>query len=373
MKMKNIISILMAFVALSLITVSCSKKEEKVVIGTGKAPVLTVNPNTLIVLQKDSDAVDAIKMSWTNADWGYKSALRYTVEAKLAGTPWSSAITLPVATDLKASLNHETLNQALTAAGVPAEDTVILVSRIRAEIPGTNERVYSNEVNSSVKTYNTAIVYPKMYLPGQYQGWAPSNADVSYLESFGFDAKFEGIFENTKPDGSAHSGEFKMAPQPNWDYDFGDNGSDLSNPNAGSGVIGSKAAGTNGNNFKLANETFLITVDTAALTWSYELASWGIIGTATPDGWNNDQNLRYDHATKTYSITLDLVDGQFKLRKNNAWEFNLGHNTAPDDGEPFVVGSTEQGKQDGKNWGITAGNYTIVLDAKTKKVTVTKN
>lgn len=92
--------------------------------------------------------------------------------------------------------------------------------------------------------------------------------------------------------------------------------------------------------------------------------NWGIIGSATPNGWNDpDTNLEYDLATKKYSYTGPLTVGEYKFRLDDKWDTNYG-----DDGNNL---SLEAG---GSNIPITvAGNYTIIIDFTAKKYTITKN
>ena len=91
--------------------------------------------------------------------------------------------------------------------------------------------------------------------------------------------------------------------------------------------------------------------------------NWGIIGSATPTGWDSDTNLDYDLTTKKYSTTMNMVVGEFKFRLDDAWGVNYG-----DDGNNL---SLEAG---GANIPITsAGSYTIVADFNAKTYTITKN
>ena len=91
--------------------------------------------------------------------------------------------------------------------------------------------------------------------------------------------------------------------------------------------------------------------------------NWGIIGSATPTGWDSDTNLDYDLTTKKYSTTMNMVVGEFKFRLDDAWAVNYG-----DDGNNL---SLEAG---GSNIPISvAGSYTIVVDFTAKTYTVTKN
>ena len=91
--------------------------------------------------------------------------------------------------------------------------------------------------------------------------------------------------------------------------------------------------------------------------------NWGIIGSATPTGWDSDTNLDYDLTTKKYSTTLNMVVGEFKFRLDDAWTTNYG-----DDGNNLTL---EPG---GANIPITvAGSYTIVVDFTAKTYTIKKN
>ncbi|NNM10281.1 MAG: RagB/SusD family nutrient uptake outer membrane protein, partial [Flavobacteriaceae bacterium] len=82
------------------------------------------------------------------------------------------------------------------------------------------------------------------------------------------------------------------------------------------------------------------------------LSAWGIIGSATPNGWGDPDEDMYETGTDQYALYLDLVAGEMKFRFDNAWTINLGDNGAD--------GSLEQ---DGANIAIAEdGTYFITLD-----------
>jgi hypothetical protein len=90
---------------------------------------------------------------------------------------------------------------------------------------------------------------------------------------------------------------------------------------------------------------------------------WGIIGSATPTGWNSDTNMDYDLATKTYSITMDMVVGAYKFRLDDGWGTNYGSSSAT--GGALVL--------NGSDIPITvAGSYKITADFNAKTYTVKK-
>jgi len=88
--------------------------------------------------------------------------------------------------------------------------------------------------------------------------------------------------------------------------------------------------------------------------------NWGIVGDATPLGWDNSTAMTYNPMTGTYSISLGLTTGEFKFRLDNSWTTNYG-----DDGNNL---SLDAG---GANIAVTAGNYTIVADFVNHTYTIT--
>jgi hypothetical protein len=109
-------------------------------------------------------------------------------------------------------------------------------------------------------------------------------------------------------------------------------------------------------------DDYAITLDLShANAYTYSANRWGIIGSATADGWNSDQNMAWDGTNGVFKATIDLVVGEMKFRANDDWGVNLG-------------GALSALTQDGANIAIAeAGNYTITLNPWTKVATLTKN
>lgn len=154
--------------------------------------------------------------------------------------------------------------------------------------------------------------YPLLNVPGGYQGWDPA-LNTTVLSSPNSDNKYEGYFWFDADT------EFKFALG-GWDNNWGDTGAD-----------GTLEPG--GDNIK-ATETgfYKINVDLAALTYTFLKTDWGIIGSATANGWDSDQNMTYDTSENAWTITTDLVAGEMKFRANDAWDLNYG-----DDGGDAIL------------------------------------
>ncbi|MDP2069024.1 MAG: hypothetical protein Q8K04_08665, partial [Lutibacter sp.] len=82
------------------------------------------------------------------------------------------------------------------------------------------------------------------------------------------------------------------------------------------------------------------------------LSNWGIVGTATPNGWDGpDMPLTYDAISNKWSAVVSLTNGEIKFRDNNIWDFNYGDN------EPDGILD-----RNGANIAIAEGQYLVACD-----------
>ena len=197
--------------------------------------------------------------------------------------------------------------------------------------PEISEKSFSPTLVSP--TYTNTKEYPLLYVPGSYQGWDPANTET-VLASVNSDGTYEGYLNF--PDANT---EFKFTPQPDWSYDWGDDDADGTLDVGGANIVATDPG------------YYKINVDTVAKTYTYEMTHWGLIGSATPDQWDADQDMTYNTETGKWEILVDLVAGEVKFRANDDWVINLGDNDAD--------GSLEQ---DGANIAIDSdGEYFITL------------
>lgn len=162
-------------------------------------------------------------------------------------------------------------------------------------------------------------------------GWDPGNsAPFSKLE----DGKFR-IYSPVSA-----NGEFKFLQTQSWEGDWGDNKTQT-------GVLEQNDE----QNCKLTDEGFYrIECDFISGTWTALRQEWGVIGSATSGGWN-DETPMVKSGDYSWTFTGALSAGEFKFRANHDWGFNFGDNGAD--------GILEDG---GANIAVAEdGNYEIVL------------
>jgi len=160
--------------------------------------------------------------------------------------------------------------------------------------------------------------FPKVFVPGGYQAaagygsnWTPQDAPA--LASVKDDSIFVG-YVYFDQDGA----EFKITPERDWDKDFGDNNAD-----------GTLEPG--GANISVADAGYYrLEVNLKDSTISTTRTEFGVIGDATLDGWDADQDMTYDVENKVWTITTPLSPGEMKFRANDAWNIDFGVENAGD-------------------------------------------
>ncbi|MFN4079292.1 MAG: SusE domain-containing protein [Saprospiraceae bacterium] len=320
-----------------LLTVACNLGEFKYdpAVLLGDRPVITapLAGSSFVLLEADADKKFS-PITWTAADFGYQAAVTYAVELDKAGNDFKDAVTIGQSNRLDLSdLSIGQLNNVLLTKGLPGEVAADLEIRVKASVSSLVDAMYSDPVRVKITPYTVFVVYPQLQVPGSYQGWSPANNET-VIFSIKSDKRFEGYIyfsdDNT---------EYKYTDGPSWSVNWGDDGADGTlNPN-GANIV----APTRGMQ--------RLNVDLNSLTHSRVQTNWGLIGSATPDGWNSDQDMIYDPVGRKLTITLDLVQGEIKFRANDDWAINFG-----DDGGDKKL---EYG---GANIPINeAGNYTIDL------------
>jgi starch-binding outer membrane protein SusE/F len=331
MKKYSLIYIVMAAI---LVLASCKKEEVGPVISDPTAPAISLpSAGTSLVLSQ-SHAKDTLTFEWSAATgYGFTAAVTYKVEMSLPGDDFAHPKVILTTTKLKGIITYGDFNNLLVAAEFTTGVSTDLKLRIAASVSDLVPAVYSTVLVLATTPYLVEVNYPKLSVPGSYQGWAPDKGP--YIYSVPDNKKYEGYINF--PDAGT---QFKFTPQPNWDTDWGDDGADGTLDVKGANIVAADAG------------FYKINVNINDLTYTLVKTDWGVIGTATPGGWDSDQNMTFDPVKGKWSITVNLVAGEMKFRANDAWTINLGDN-----------GGNLSLEYDGSNIVVAAeGNYTITLD-----------
>jgi len=105
---------------------------------------------------------------------------------------------------------------------------------------------------------------------------------------------------------------------------------------------------------------YVVTLDTLNKTYSFESSiaygTIGIIGDATPGGWDIDTDMTKDpNNGELWTLIISLTDGELKFRAEDDWADNWG-------GPDFPTGTATKG---GDNIPVTAGDYFVTFNSST--------
>ena len=348
--MKNILKI--STLALLLFAgVSCENDDQTIATPNGGPELITPLDGSAYVLLPENATNEATTLVWNHADYDVQTEVNYDVEVALAGTDFTTIIPAGSTTSRFMVWTVEALNAVALEAGLIPYTAGDLDVRIKSSL-GSNDDLpsYSNVITLTVTPYTTEL--PKLAVAGNHQGWSPGTAPRIAASGFG-QTDFEGYVWL--------DGEFKFVAQsadgtfnfpPAGGPDYGDNG-DFSGILAETGESNCTAiAGY----YRVRANTGAITAQNLdGMTYSTTAVSWGIIGAATPTGWDSDTDLTYNPTTKKLEIaSIALVPGNFKFRGNNAWNNGFDLGTVNADG--YLVDGGDL------TFSGAAGNYKVILD-----------
>ena len=184
----------------------------------------------------------------------------------------------------------------------------------------------------SAATEGNTVRYPKIYTPGSFQDFDFSDTNNA-LSSVNSDRIYEGY--KYFPE----AGEFLITQIPSASAPkFGDNDAD--------GVLD-----PNGSNINIDQEgLYFIQVDLNDNSYSITKTDFGIVGDATPGGWDVDTPMEWSEENQALVVNVALGPGEFKFRANADWAINYG-----DTGADGVLDF------DGDNISVPPSDYEILF------------
>jgi hypothetical protein len=314
--MKKNLKIFFAFAAALSVLVACDDEPTLSVLKTvnfASAPDVSSDE---IVITEENKIETLLQVSWDQVVFPVEGPVTYTLEfdnpADTSGANgWSGAVRKEIGEDLfSATYSGSELNDIALELGLaPGEEGLIAV-----RVQGTMSRnIFSpaNAVRVTPIDVPEIIDYPSLYIAGDFQGWNIGAA--SKISSVNDDGIYEGYIYI--PAGGTN--EFKLYAQADWaptSYGYESDGKIM-------------VANFAGANFTAPSDGYyLFMVNLNDMTYHLMKTSWGIIGGATPGGWDADTPLTYNPETQTWSVTANMkADGSFKFRANNAWALDFGN------------------------------------------------
>ncbi|TDW50023.1 SusE-like outer membrane protein [Flavobacterium sp. 270] len=310
------------FVLGSLLFLGTSCETENATVTTLKTVTFPTNIEvsaTTLVLTEDTQDNSVALVSWPAVTFPVDAPVTYALQidvvADITGpTAWQKSKRIEVGEDVlsKAILGKD-LNKIAVDLGLLPEKEGKLVVRVEASL---DHKTYSNTVTLSVTPFERSVVFGEIYMPGSYQGWGIETAAA-------LTAIQKGIYQGymTVPAGQGLG--FKLNKERNWAQFYG------------AGATNSDLKDMSDTDFALPEVgSYQIKVNLNTLKWTATPYAWGIVGpaSATADqtagdanyGWNHSVPMSYDHKTKTWKITANLLAGALKFRLNDNWTINYG-------------------------------------------------
>ena len=291
----------------------------------------------------------AERFTWNTAYFGVPTNVTYSLQAATM-EDFSDYNSTDNLYNLGSTTGNEiavTVNKMIAlaqAAGLdnnpatPQPNTGILYFRLLAVVGDSGLPTYSNvqglNIELQEQVNNGSGITPSSWgiVGSGYNNWGNGGLDGVFYTT--------GTADVFVAYATLLTGEIKFRENNDWANNFGDTGAD-----------GTLDAG--GDNIAVTAGNYKITLNISNNTYMIEQYSWGIVGSGYND-WGNagpDAKFYYDYTTDTFKVSVKLLTGDIKFRKNNDWGTNFGDNGAD--------GTLEDG---GDNIVVTAGHYTVTLD-----------
>jgi hypothetical protein len=199
------------------------------------------------------------------------------------------------------------------------------VSNLTGLTKYTTYHVRAYATNSAGTVYGADITFTTLAdiqtwnIPGDYVGasypgttladWSPDRSP-QVISTIAAGDKLEGYVYMANA-----NNQWKFATQLNWNGpNYGDGGGGKLDGNAGN--INSPAG------------YYKLNANTTTMTFTAVKTIWGVIGSASPQGWNDETALTYSPTQRIWQGVLHLTAAEIKFRANHDWGYNYGSDKA---------------------------------------------
>jgi hypothetical protein len=337
--MKNIFKYLLLFVF--AVTISCDNEDMELlsISISGSGEITAPETGAVYVLNPEENQLNTIfTLTWSPAEYGIPTEIKYNVEFAKAGSNFAEPFLAGSTLNNYLSWNIQEFNGAAVSAGLTPfveEELDVRVIAYIGELDSSPQA--SAPITVKVTAFTTDL--PTIGVPGNHQGWDPATAPLLAASAFG-ETDYEGYVWL--------DGGYKfIAPNDEGSFLWGN--TDWGDDGTNSGVL----VESDETDCNADAGYYLVKADTEALTYSTTAVNWGIIGEATPTGWDSDTDFTYDPDTRTLYVDINLSPGPFKFRGNDEWgAFDLG----TEDADGYLQNGGDL------TFDGPAGNYRVVLD-----------
>lgn len=317
---------LLLFMFATTLFVACDD-EDYPILNPSAETVVSLSSSD-IVLEKANVGADALTVSWTEPAYGFEAAPSY----RITFSNGDMTATVNAGTALSKTFETEELNKILLNLGF--EGGVANQANLTVDaILSAYKSITSNSTTLTATAYEDKLDLSTAWgvVGSAYNDWGGAGPDAPFYKTSTPDEIVSYV--------TLMDGEMKFRLNNDWGENYGDSGAD--------GTLD-----RDGDNIPVSAGTYKITVNTATLAWSIEEYTWGLVGSATPNGWDGpDMPLQYDPFSDTWKALVALSTGEIKVRQNNDWGVNYGDNG--------VDGILDPG---GDNIAVNAGTYLVTVD-----------
>lgn len=284
-------------------------------------------PYTMTVKPIPSDIVveDAYYLIGTACDWNVADAiafshsggnpydnpvftLYYTITQEMADAGWWWKI-IPASTKAAGNWLDADYSQWGPAENGDENLEGMLSAKKNGVDPGAGcikkPGQYLLTINVLEGTYAFTEAIPYFWTPGGSNGWNHAKAQLLYTDNYSDYMGFVNIQD-----------EFKFTSVAGWDGLY----------NLGAGAEAGKLVNGSNDNIKVSeNGLYWVTMSLPNLTYALApIKTLGLIGDATPGGWDASTALTPSADFLTWTGTVTMKGGEYKIRANDAWDIDFG-------------------------------------------------
>lgn len=341
--MKKYINKLIVFCALIFLSTSCQNDALLTTLKTVSFSGLPQASPSTIILSTSTTNQPVVTISWPAVVYPVQApvtyALQFDVPSDIVGsTAWGNSIRIAVGEDvLSKSLLGADLNKIAIQLGLPLDVVGEIVVRVESNLDRTS---YSEPITLSVTPFSKPVVFTALYMPGSYQG-VPDVTTAAQLDPIS-----KGVYQCYITFPASQGLGYKLTTQRNMNQFYG------------AGTNGIVVDGSTTDFAVPAAGSYQITVDLNTSSIVALPYSWGIIGDATPGGWNSSSPMTYNYQQKIWTWTGPLLAKALKFRLNDNWNVNYGPQNQTDG---IMYHDIPAAPQPGAYNVPAAGNYTVTF------------